>query len=108
MKTDGDVGLGRHLLFWSIALGGAAFDLATKSLVFSKVGPPPARPVPIVPPILEIHTSQNTGALWGFGANIPGSSLIFAGLSVVAGLVILYYLFFWARPRAGPSPSPWA
>ena len=93
MKRDGDIGLGRHLLFWSIALGGAAFDLVTKSLVFSRVGPPPARPIPIVRPILEIHTSQNTGALWGFGANIPGSSLIFAGLSVVAGLVILYYLF---------------
>jgi signal peptidase II len=93
MKTDGRVGLGRQLLFWSIALGGAAFDLVTKSMVFSRVGPPPARPIPIVPPILEIHTSQNTGALWGFGANIPGSSLIFAGLSVVAGGVILYYLF---------------
>jgi signal peptidase II len=93
MKTDGGVGVGRQLLFWSIALGGTAFDLFTKTLVFSKVGPPPARPVPIVSPILEIHTSQNTGALWGFGAHIPGSSLIFAGLSVVAGAVILYYLF---------------
>lgn len=62
MKRDGDIGLGRHLLFWSIALGGAAFDLVTKSLVFSRVGPPPARPIPIVRPILEIHTSQNTGA----------------------------------------------
>jgi signal peptidase II len=93
MKTDGGIGLGRHILFWSIALGGTAFDLATKSLVFSKVGPPPAPPVPIVRPILELHTSQNTGALWGFGASIPGSSMIFAGLSVVAGFVILYYLF---------------
>jgi signal peptidase II len=93
MKTDGGIGLSRYLLFWAIALGGAAFDLATKSLVFSRVGPPPAPPVPIVRPILEIHTSQNTGALWGFGANIPGSSLIFAGLSVVAAVVILYYLF---------------
>jgi signal peptidase II len=93
MKKDGGVGLGRQLLFWSIALGGTAFDLATKSIVFARVGPPPARAVPIIPPILEIHTSQNTGALWGFGANIPGSSLIFAGLSVVAAAVILYYLF---------------
>ena len=46
-----------------------------------------------MPQILELHTSQNTGALWGFGATIPGSSLIFAGLSVVAAVVILYYLF---------------
>ena len=62
MKTDGEVGLGRHLLFWSIALGGTAFDLATKSLVFSKVGPAGAEH-PIVPHILDLHTSHNTGAL---------------------------------------------
>jgi signal peptidase II len=92
MKTDGEVRLGRYLLFWAIALGGTAFDLATKSLVFSKVGPPGSQRS-IVRNILELHTSHNTGALWGFGANIPGSSLIFAGLSVVAGVVILYYLF---------------
>ena len=92
MKTDGGVGLGRHLLFWSIALGGTAFDLATKSLVFSKVGPAGAEH-PIVPHVLDLHTSHNTGALWGFGATIPGSSLIFASLSVVAAVVILYYLF---------------
>jgi signal peptidase II len=92
MKTDEKVGVGRYLLFWSIALGGTAFDLVTKSLVFSKVGPPGAS-YPIVPKILELRTSHNTGALWGFGASIPGSSLIFAGLSVVAAVVILYYLF---------------
>ena len=41
------VGLARWLLFWSIALGGAAFDLVTKSLVFARIGPPPASPVAI-------------------------------------------------------------
>ncbi len=61
MKTDGGVGLGRHLLFWSIALGGTAFDLATKSLVFSRVGPAGAERS-VVPNILELHTSHNTGA----------------------------------------------
>jgi signal peptidase II len=95
MKPDGTtVGLGRHLLFWSIALGGAAFDLATKSAVFSKLGPPEVRHTrSIVPHILDLRTSHNTGALWGFGASIPYSSLIFAGLSVIAVVAILYYLF---------------
>jgi signal peptidase II len=93
MRRDRSVGLGRWLLFWSIALGGTVFDLTTKSFIFSKVGPPPAPPVTIVPRILELHTSQNTGALWGFGAGIPGSSMIFAGLSVIAALTICYYLF---------------
>jgi signal peptidase II len=81
------------VLFWSIAVCGTSFDLATKSIVFAKVGfPAPA--VPVVPRILEIQTSHNPGALWGFGATLPGSSVIFAGLSVIAAIVICYFLFF--------------
>jgi signal peptidase II len=94
MSSAGGVGLGRWLLFWSIALGGAAFDLVTKSIIFAKVGPPPSRSVSLVPHILELHTSQNTGALWGFAAGWPHSSQIFAGLSVIAAIVICYWLFF--------------
>jgi signal peptidase II len=87
------VGPGRWLLFWLIALGGAAFDLATKSWVFSRIGPPPSPPVSLVAGILELQTSLNPGALWGFGRTLPHSSLIFAGLSIVAGLAICYWLF---------------
>lgn len=87
------VGIGRWFLFWFLALGGAAFDLATKSLVFARIGPPPAPPVTIIPDILELHTSLNPGALWGIGRNLPHSSLIFASLSVVAGIAICYWLF---------------
>jgi signal peptidase II len=87
------VGPGRWLLFWSIALGGAAFDLGTKSLVFARIGPPPSPPVSLVSGILELQTSLNPGALWGFGRTLPYSSMIFAGLSIVAGLAICYWLF---------------
>jgi signal peptidase II len=87
------VGPGRWLLFWSIALGGAAFDLATKSLVFAKYGPPRSPSVSLVGGILEIQTSLNPGALWGFGRTLPYSSLLFAGLSIVAGVAICYWLF---------------
>jgi len=83
----------RWLLFWFIALGGAAFDLVTKTLVFTRIGPPPAPPIALVPNVLELHTSFNSGALWGFGRGLPYSSLIFAGLSVVAAVAICYYLF---------------
>jgi signal peptidase II len=93
MKGGHGVGLGRQLLFWSLALGGTAFDLTTKSIVFARVGPPGSRALDVVPRILELHTSHNTGALWGLGSHIPGSSWIFAALSVVAAIVILYYLF---------------
>ncbi|MFI5386639.1 MAG: signal peptidase II [Fimbriimonadales bacterium] len=62
-------------------------------MVFSNVGPPPSPSRAIVPHILELQTSHNTGALWGFGASLPGSSRIFAALSVIAAIVICYYLF---------------
>jgi signal peptidase II len=84
----------RLLLFSSIALGGLIFDLVTKAMVFARIGPPPSRVVSLIPRVLEIQTSQNTGALWGLGAGLPGSSLIFAGLSVVAAIIICYWLFF--------------
>ena len=88
------VGLGRWLLFWSIALGGAAFDLATKAIVFARIGPPPARARSrSCPTSSSSRPAYNPGALWGFGRTLPYSSLIFAGLSVVAGLAICYWLF---------------
>jgi signal peptidase II len=81
------------LLFWSIALGGATFDLTTKAIVFDKIGPPLARTVSVVPNVLELHTSFNRGALWGLGRNLPYSSVVFAALSVVAAVAICYWLF---------------
>jgi signal peptidase II len=83
----------RHVLFWSIALGGAAFDLITKTLVFAVIGEPGTPPHPIWDKILEIRTSFNPGALWGLGKNWPHSSLMFAILSVIAGAAIFYWLF---------------
>ena len=84
----------RLLLFSGIALGGLIVDLVTKAIIFARIGPPPSRVVPLIPRVLELQTSQNTGALWGLGAGLPGSSLIFAGLSVVAAIIICYWLFF--------------
>lgn len=87
------IALSRWIVFWAIALGGAAFDLTTKSVIFERVGPPPSPPVTLIPNVLELHTSHNPGALWGFGRGLPHSSLIFAGLSVVAGVAIVGWLF---------------
>jgi signal peptidase II len=92
-RATGSVGLGRWLWFWAIALGGMAFDLGTKSAVFARLGPPPSRPVTLVPDILELHTSYNPGALWGFGRTLPHSSLFFAGLSILAAVAICWWLF---------------
>ncbi len=93
MSRGQDVPPGRWLLFWSIALGGAIFDLATKSWIFDWVGPPGSPAKPLVADILELRTTYNTGALWGLGNNLAHGSLMFAGLSIIASLAILYWLF---------------
>lgn len=94
MTTAGPgFGPGRWVLFWAIALGGMAFDLATKTLVFAQVGEPPSRIVSLVPNLLELQTSYNRGALWGLGRDIRHSHLIFAGLSIVAAAAICWWLF---------------
>jgi signal peptidase II len=93
MKDVVPVSGARWILFWSIALGGAAFDLATKAWVFARIGPPPAPPITLITNVLELRTSYNPGALWGLGRGLSHSSLIFAGLSVLAALAICYWLF---------------
>ena len=87
------VGPGRWVLFWTIALGGMAFDLATKAVIFARIGPPPSPQVTIVPNVLELHTSYNSGALWGLGRDLPYSSQFFAGLSILAAVAICWWLF---------------
>ena len=84
----------RLLVFWAIALGGATFDLTTKAIAFARLGEPGLRrPVSVLPDILDLRTSYNSGALWGFGKNWPYSSQVFAALSVGAGVAICYWLF---------------
>ncbi len=89
----GTIGPGRVALFWGLALGGMAFDLTTKAIMFARVGEPPSPPVSLVANVLELHTSYNTGALWGLGRNLPHSSLFFAGLSIAAAVAIYWWLF---------------
>lgn len=89
------------VLFVVIALGGAAFDLATKTYIFNWVGEPQeGRIVSVVPNVIELQTSYNRGALWGFLRNVPGSPKIFAGLSVVAVAMIVVWLFVGKAARS--------
>lgn len=91
--NEGQVPKSRWVLFWTIAIGGATFDLVSKALVFEWVGPPGSPPRSLIPPVLDLRTSFNQGALWGFGKSVPHSSLIFAALSIVAIVAICYWLF---------------
>lgn len=92
--------LSRRVLFWGIALGGTAFDLTAKALVFRRLGPPgTSTPLSVVPDILDLRTSYNKGALWGFGSDLPAGPIIFAALSLFAAGAICWYLFIKGAAR---------
>jgi signal peptidase II len=93
-RTKRSIPPSRFLLFWSIALAGAGFDLWTKSYFFARIGEPRDRPpLTVIRNVLDLQTSYNTGALWGFMRGVPNSSLIFAVLSILAAVGICYLLF---------------
>jgi signal peptidase II len=81
----------RYLLFAGLAAGGAALDLATKSWIFARLGPPGRRPTLwLVDQVFGFTTSLNEGALFGIG---QGRGVVFCALSIAALLGIAYWLF---------------
>jgi signal peptidase II len=89
--------LGRYLLFFGIAILGAATDLLTKEWAFEWRGMPGQQPEWwLIQGYVGIETSLNPGALFGMG---KGYSWVFASLSVVAGLGILSWLFLFGAAR---------
>ena len=92
----------RWLLFGVVALGGLAFDLGTKTWMFRFVGEPGSPAVSVIPNMLELRTTYNTGALWGFGNGWEYSPLVFAILSVAVTCFVLYWLFV-----RGAARDPW-
>lgn len=81
----------RYLTFLLIAVGGAAVDLLTKAWVFRWLGPPsPGGRHWLVKGVFALTTWFNEGALFGMG---QGFNFLFAALSVVAAVAIVYWLF---------------
>ena len=79
------------VLFFSIAFVGCAVDLLTKHWVFQWRGGPNTRSVWwLWEGYIGIETTVNTGALFGLGQDRVA---LFAGISLVAILAILYWLF---------------
>lgn len=90
----------RYVVFLTMVAVGLSWDLYSKWAVFSRLGHrgsgdwvwPDNWGWQGLSPIVRfrLDTNFNFGALWGMG---QGMSLVFAGLSVVAALGILYWLF---------------
>jgi signal peptidase II len=85
-------------LFLAVAAGGCGVDLATKSWMFSWLGPPGGPTHWLWFGHVGFQTSLNEGALFGIG---QGMAWLFAALSLVAALVIVYVLFVagWLHDR---------
>jgi signal peptidase II len=86
----------RYVLFGLLAIGGCAADLVTKAWVFS--WPELAGGVVhwLWPRYIGIQLSCNPGALFGMG---EGLAWLFAAMSVVAGIAILVWLFWFGAAR---------
>jgi signal peptidase II len=88
----------RYLLFFTIAILGLLIDLGTKSYVFARLGMPDPNQEPcwVWPHVFGFQTSLNQGALFGMG---QGMVAVFAVLSILAALGILYWLFIAGAAR---------
>ncbi len=87
----------RYVVFFSIVIAGCLIDLATKSWAFGWLGMPGERPPWwLWENVFGFETSLNRGALFGFG---QGMVAVFAGLSIVAALGILLWLFVAGAAR---------
>jgi len=86
------VPLSRYVVFFTLAIGACAADLATKSLAFARLGMPGpnSRTWWLWEGVFGFQTGLNTGGLFGLA---PGFSLLLAALSLCAAVGIVVWLF---------------
>ena len=92
IKPTTDVRVGRIAYFVTLAVCGCAVDLWTKSVTFAWLGSPLETTDNtwwLFEPYVGVQTSLNPGALFGLG---QGYSHLFAALSVLAGIAIVYWI----------------
>ena len=89
----------RTILFFLLALAGFAADLASKEVVFRRLGAPDGSTGWLMDGWLKfrLYTTFNFGALWGVG---QGMTWFFALLSVAAVIGVLYWLFWVGAARS--------
>jgi len=87
------------MLFWGLATAAAFADLATKEMLFARLGMPGLRGrIVILPGMLALETNLNEGALFGMG---QGLSWLFAAVSLAALVGILVMV---SRPATRACP----
>lgn len=86
------VPLNRYIVFFFVAIGGCALDLATKRWIFAYLGMPGGDTLWIWRGVVGFQTSLNEGALFGMG---QGFWPLFAAMSVVAAAALLIWLFLF-------------
>jgi signal peptidase II len=85
------VPLSRYLVFFSVAIGGCAIDLATKTWMFANLSHD-GDIWWIWPGVFGFQISLNEGALFGMG---QGFWAVFSTLSIIAAVAIVVWLFFY-------------
>ena len=79
------------LLFWPVALAGAALDLWSKSAVFRWLEELPEQQFVLIDGFLQFILRENDGAAFSlFG----GKTFFLVGISIVALVVVIYIFFF--------------
>ncbi len=95
--TSKRVPLNRVVVFASLAVIGGAADLWTKEAIFRWRGMPGESDIWwLIDGYVGIETAVNIGAVFGLGA---GQGPLFAGLSVVAAVAIVVWLFYFQAAR---------
>lgn len=89
------------VIYAMVVAAGLATDLVSKQWVFARLGMPGqgAPTIGIAGRYLEWQTSLNEGALFGLGG---GLQAVFAGLSLVAACVVVWWLFWAGNARDLP------
>lgn len=84
--------LSRYIVFFTLAVGICAADLATKSLAFARLGMPgpDSKIWWLWKGVFGFQTGLNEGGLFGFG---QGFALLLAAISIVAAVGIVVWLF---------------
>ena len=83
----------RHLIFWPIFIGGLAFDLWTKSVIFAWLEKVQGQGISIIEGFLRLQLAVNTGAAFGIA---EGHRVMLVSISMVA-LVVILAIFIFAR-----------